>query len=268
MYYGRKKIFTTPLLVCTLVLALLVGATEQMQAQQKAKMHKVKVLAEFPHDIGSYTQGLFFLDGQLWETTGQYGQSHLIMVNLQTGKWIRKWKFNKKYFIEGSCAFGQNLYILTWMEHICFVYTLNNPEKKLKEVGKASYPTEGWGITTDGKNIIMSDGSSQLYFMDPASLYCTSRLNVTLNGKPLEYINELEWIDGKIWANVYLSDNIVIIDPATGVVTDIIECANILPQKLRTKATDVLNGIAYNPLDKSIYITGKYWPRLYKIAKP
>ena len=255
------------------VLGILISTVSVSSAQNKnsdkvikAKRHNVKVLAEYPHNTKSYTQGLFFHNGELWESTGQYGESCLLKNDLKTGKWLRKWRFHRRYFIEGSCILNNNFYILTWTEHICLIYSLNNPENKLKEVGRVSYPTEGWGITTDGKKLIMSDGSSRLYFRDPASFYCTSTLNVTLDGKPLEYLNELEWINGKIWANVYLSDNIMIIDPESGVVTDVINCSGILPNNLKTKQTDVLNGIAYNPVDGSIYITGKYWPRLYKIS--
>lgn len=241
-----------------------------LQAQGSAS--KVKVLAEYPHDISSYTQGLFFCDSLLYESTGEYGQSHFIISNPLTGKVLRKWRFQPKYFLEGSCMVGKNIYILTWQEHVCFVYNLENAKGKFKKIGQAQYASEGWGLTFDGKNLIMSDGSDKLRFLDPSNFYCTSTLSVTLNGKPLSLINELEYIEdkdgGKIWANVYLSDNIVIINPLTGCVEHIIDCSGLLPDSLKTAKTDVLNGIAYNPLNSSIFITGKHWPRLYKIAKP
>ena len=252
-------------LLLALVLLIPVSALSQDNVV-KARRHKVKVLAEYPHDTKSYTQGLFFYDGHLWETTGQYGESCLNKLDLKTGKWKRKWKFIRKYFVEGSCVLDDRFFILTWMEHTCFVFSLDNPENKLKEIGRPSYPTEGWGITTDGKRLIMSDGTSFLYFRDKSSFYSTSKIRVTLDGKPVEYLNELEWINGKIWANVYTTDDIVIIDPETGVVTDVIDCKGIIPEKLTTKATDVLNGIAFDPSDGSVYVTGKYWPRLYKIT--
>ena len=256
--------FLTAILAVALLAPL--SALSQDKSDPKARRHKVKVLAEYPHDTKSYTQGLFFYDGYLWETTGQKGESCLNMLDYKTGKWKRKWKFQDRYFIEGSCVVNDRFFILTWEEHTCFVFSLKNPQNMLKEIGWASYPTEGWGLTTDGKRLIMSDGSSSLYFRDPASFYCNSTLKVTLDGKPLIYLNELEWVKGKIWANVYLTDDIVIIDPETGYVTDVIDCKGLLPENLKTKATDVLNGIACDPSDGSIYVTGKYWPKLYKIT--
>lgn len=255
--------------LCTVVAA----ASSSLFAQNKAlkpEKVKVKVLAEYPHNTSSYTQGLFFSNGVMYESCGQYGQSHFNIVDYKSGKILRQWKFTRKYFIEGSCSFGGNVYILTWMEKTCFVFSLppvkKQTEKDLKLLGRASYNTEGWGLTTDGKELIMSDGSSKLYFLDPASFYCRRTLRVTANGAPVEYLNELEWIDGKIWANVYTSDYIVIINPQTGEVEKVIDCSGLLPESLKTSQTDVLNGIAYNPEDGSIYITGKYWPRLYKIS--
>ncbi len=235
-----------------------------------AKRSKVKVLAEYPHSRLSYTQGLFFHNGVMYESCGQYGHSNFKIVDYKTGKVLRQWNFKRKYFLEGACAFGDNVYILTWQEKMCFVYSLP-PVKRVtdndfKQIGVATYKTEGWGITTDGKELIMSDGSYNLYFLDPQSFYPRRTLRVTIDGKPLYYINELEYIEGKIWANVYTSDYIVIIDPQSGVVERIINCEGILPDNLKSSGTDVLNGIAYNPEDGSIYITGKYWPRLYKIS--
>lgn len=233
----------------------------------KAVRSKVKVLAEYPHDRGAYTQGLFIKDGVMYESSGQYGKSYFAIVNKENGKWVRKWKFMSKYFLEGACMFGDNIYILTWQEHTCFVYSLNNPEKKFKKIGTASYSTEGWGITASDSELIMSDGSSTLMFLDPGSFYCTRRIQVTLNGRAVNYLNELEYIDGKIWANVYYSDNILIINPQTGVVERVIDCSGLLPDSLRRADTDVLNGIAYDAADGSVYITGKLWPKMYKIAK-
>jgi len=242
----------------------LTGRSESSAGKTIAKKYKVRVLATFPHDRHSYTQGLFFNKGVMYESAGQYGESSFRIVDYKTGSLKKRWNFNAKYFLEGSCIFGNNIYILTWQEHSCFVYSAD----KFKKVGVASYPTEGWGLTTDGKEMIMSDGSSTLYFMDPASFYCTRRINVTLNGAPLKWINELEYIDGLVWANVYETDKMVMIDPKTGIVKAELDCSGILSASLKKADTDVLNGIAYNPLDGGIYITGKYWPRLFRIANP
>lgn len=224
------------------------------------KQYKLKVVAEYPHDVTSYTQGLFFSDGQLYESTGQYGSSTLRKVDLITGNALQRVDFNKNYFVEGSVMFGDEIYVLTWVSKIAFIYDA----KTLKVKKAVRYPREGWGITTDGTQLIASDGSSTIYFMDPA-LNVTRRVNVTVDGTPLRWLNELEYIDGKIWANVYTYDEIVIINPSNGKVEGVIDCRGLLPEELKTYDTDVLNGIAYNPKNGKIYITGKNWPKLYEI---
>lgn len=222
------------------------------------EQYKLKVVKEYPHDTGSYTQGLFFNGDQLYESTGQYGESTFRKVDLETGKALNTIKFARKYFIEGSVMLGDRLYILTWTNKVAFIYGASD----LKYSKTYTYPREGWGLTTDGKRLIASDGSSKLFFMN--SDYVQERsVNVTLNGRPVRYLNELEWIDGKVWANVYMTDAIVIINPDTGVVEAVINCQGLLPEKLRTRDTDVLNGIAYH--DGHIYLTGKNWPKLYEV---
>ena len=156
--------------------------------------------------------------------------------------------------------FDGNLYILTWESRVAFVYDAATLEYK----NTWKYPREGWGLTTDGKRLIASDGSAYLYFMDDKFAQ-KEKIQVTFNGRPVRYLNELEYIDGKIWANVYTSDEIVIINPKNGEVEGIINCRGLLPDQLRTSDTDVLNGIAYNPKDGKIYLTGKNWPRMYEI---
>lgn len=266
-----KILFSIALFSFTLFsFTLFFSSSLDAQNTTSAKRSKVKVLAEYPHSRKSYTQGLFFFNGTMYETCGEYGKSSLKIVDYKKGKVLREWKFNRKYFLEGSCVANGGLYILTWQEKTCFKFTVPPPVKAtsndLKLLGTANYNTEGWGLTSDGKELIMSNGTNQLYFLDPSSFYCKRVLNVTINGSPLYYLNELEFIEGKIWANVYTAEYIVIIDPNSGVVEHIIDCTGILPENLKTHSTDVLNGIAYNPEDKSIYITGKNWPRLYKIS--
>ena len=162
--------------------------------------------------------------------------------------------------MEGSVVLGDNLYILTWHNKVAFVYDINTLEYK----STWSYPREGWGLTTDGKSLIASDGSAVLYFMSP-DFKPERQVTVKLNGRPMRLLNELEYIDGKIWANVYTSDMILIINPEDGKVEATVDCSGLLPEKLRRPDTDVLNGIAYNPADKKLYLTGKNWPRLYEV---
>ena len=224
----------------------------------KVREYRVKVVKEYPHDPSAYTQGLFFHGGKLYESTGQYGTSSFRTVDLQTGKSLTSMQFNRTYFVEGSVIFGDDLYILTWMNKVVFKYD----PATLTYRSTQGYPREGWGLTTDGKSLIASDGTANLYFMD-ASLKVEKTLPVKMNGRPVRFLNELEWIDGKIWANVYTTDLIVIIDPKSGAVEATVDCSGLLPQSLRDANTDVLNGIAYD--GKHIYLTGKNWKRLYQI---
>lgn len=229
-------------------------------AGAKVGHYKIKVVNEYPHDVKSYTQGLFFDGGNLYESTGQYGESTFRMVDLTTGKAVRRLDFNRKYFVEGSVMFKGSLYILTWTSRVAFVYDAATLEYKKT----LSYPREGWGITTDGKQLIASDGSSNLYFMDE-SLKVKKTLSVKLEGRKVDMLNELEYIDGKVWANLYTSDLIAIINPSDGNVEALVDCTGLLPASLRDRTTDVLNGIAYNPDTKKLYLTGKYWKRLYEV---
>ena len=226
----------------------------------RVKQYKVEVVQEYSHDTKAYTQGLFFAEGRFWESTGQFGESSFREVELATGKVLSKMDFQRKYFGEGSVMLNGKLFILTWTNKVAFVYDAATLEYKQTY----SYPREGWGLTTDGESLIASDGSSRLYFMTDE--FRQERVvNVTMDGRPVRYLNELEYIDGKVWANVYTTDMIVIINPEDGKVEAQIDCSGLLPRKLRTPSTDVLNGIAYNPADGKIYLTGKYWPRLYEI---
>ena len=228
-------------------------------SQAQVKQYSYKVLKEYPHDMMAYTQGLFFHGGKLYETTGQYGTSTIRTVALATGKPVVEKKLNRKYFGEGSVILGKDLYVLTWTNKVAFRYDAATLSYKQT----VSYPREGWGLTTDGKQLIASDGSANLYFLD-ADMKLLKKLPVTMNGRPLRNLNELEWIDGRIWANVYMTDMIVMINPSSGKVEGALDCTGLLPDELYTSATDVLNGIAVDAKGK-IYVTGKNWPKLYQI---
>ena len=226
----------------------------------EVKRYRLEVVAEYPHDTQSYTQGLFFDNGQLYESTGLNGKSTFRVVDLQTGKALKRLDFDKKYFVEGSVMFDGNLYIMTWQNRVVFIYDAETLEYKSTH----RYSRQGWGITSDGKQLIASDGTANLYFMD-GNLKLDRKMLVTLNDKPVMWLNELEYIDGRIWANVYTSDEIVIINPRTGKVEGVIDCSGLLPRKLHSDTTDVLNGIAFNPADGKIYLTGKNWPKMYEV---
>lgn len=229
-------------------------------ADGAVKNYRLDVIAKYPHDTTSYTQGLFFHDGQMYETTGLRGKSTLRKVDMISGKPLKRLDFDKKYFLEGSVIFKDRLYILTWDSKVAFVYGADS----LDYLSTWSYPREGWGLTTDGKQLIASDGSSTLFFMDE-DFALQRRVNVKLEGRPVRWLNELEYIDGKIWANVYTTDEIVIIHPKDGRVEGVIDCRGLLPKRLHTSHTDVLNGIAYDHDTGKIYLTGKNWPELYEI---
>jgi len=229
---------------------------------QNVKTYGYKVEETFPHDEASYTQGLFFHDGVLYESAGQYGESSFRQVDLSSGRVLRRLGFEGRYFVEGSCVLGDKLYILTWQEKECFVYDIRSWEK----LGSFRYLGEGWGLTTDGKSLIMSDGTSTITYRNPETFAPERTVTVTLRGQKVLYLNELEYIKGEIWANVYGTDQIVRIDPATGKVRSVVNLRNILPVQLRRARTDVLNGIACDSRTGAIYVTGKYWPKMYRIT--
>lgn len=240
------------------VMVLFILASSCVNA--KVRQYKAQVVAEYPHDRTSYTQGLFFYDGQMYESTGLNGKSTFRKVDIRTGKALFRLNFDRRYFLEGSVEKDGNIYMLTWQNNVAFVYDA----KTLKYKKSYSYPREGWGLTTDGKSLIASDGSANLYFLDD-DFRTARKLTVRLNGRPVNDLNELEYIDGKIWANVYLTDLIVIVNPADGNVEATVDCSGLLPSRLRYDDTDVLNGIAYNSQNGKIYLTGKNWCRLYEI---
>ena len=227
----------------------------------KVRRYTAEAVAQYPHDTLSYTQGLFFNDGRLYESTGLNGLSTLREVDLQTGSALQRVDFEPEIFAEGCVPVDDWMYVMTWQNGRIFRFGLDSLE--LRWAG--DYPREGWGITTDGEDLYASDGSAHIYVMD-RELRLKRKLTVRNDGKTVRWLNELEWIDGKIWANVYCTDLIVVIDPRTGDVCRIIDCSKIYPAKTRRPGDDVLNGIALNPADGKVYITGKNWPWLYEIV--
>ena len=241
-----------------ILLAVALLATASACSASGPGQYSVKVVKDYPHDRGAYTQGLFFHDGILYESTGQCGHTSFRKVDLETGKVLRKLDFDRKYFGEGSVILDNRMYMLTWTSKVAFVYDAGT----LKYLKTCAYPREGWGLTTDGKSLIASDGSAYLYFMD-TGFNVTRKIKVTMNERPVRLLNELEWINGKIWANVYTTDMILIINPSSGKVEGVVDCSGLLPQSLRRRDTDVLNGIAVK--EGRIFLTGKNWPKLYEV---
>jgi glutaminyl-peptide cyclotransferase len=217
----------------------------------------------YAHDPQAFTQGLFFRDGQLYETTGIPGRSTLRRVDLKSGKVLQKTELPKEVFGEGSTAVGDNILGLTWQSKTGYVFDAKTFAMK----AKFPYEGEGWGLASDAKNVYMSDGSASIRVLDPATLKEVRRVQVTADGKPIDSLNELEVVDGELYANVWGTDVIARIDPASGKVTGWIDLTNLLPREKRgTSSVDaVLNGIAYDGKHRKLYVTGKLWPKLFEI---
>lgn len=220
------------------------------------------VTSTFPHDTSSYTQGLEFYNGQLFESTGNYGHSKLLKVDIKTGKALQQIAIDSIYFGEGMTVLNDTIYQLTWREKVVFVYAA----KDFKKIKEFPLSTEGWGLTNDGKNLIVTDGSNNLYFYEPSTFRLLRTQSVTEDGMPSVNLNELEYINGFIYANQYQYPYIFKIDPNSGQILaklDLSDLANRI--KAKYPKADVLNGIAYHPGLKKIYVTGKLWPELFEI---
>jgi len=228
---------------------------------QPVPVYTYKVVNTFPHDREAYTQGLAFDNGILYEGTGGYGSSSIRKVDLASGRVLQEYKLPARYFGEGITLYKDTIIQLTWKSNTGFVYDRNS----LNLLREFSYPTEGWGITYDGNSIVMSDGTSDLYFLDPKNFNTTGYIEVRDKHSPLNMINELEYINGKIFANVWGTENIVIIEPGDGSVTGWIDLSGLLDTGYYNNPVDVLNGIAYDAKTDRMYVTGKLWPLLFEI---
>ncbi|HWB27733.1 MAG TPA: glutaminyl-peptide cyclotransferase [Chitinophagaceae bacterium] len=226
------------------------------------------IIKTYPHDTSSYTEGLFWLNNALWESTGNYGSSELRKNNLATGKPERMVKLDKQYFGEGISVINNKLYQLTYKEKTVFVYDTAT-FKKVKEFEWVT--GEGWGMTHNDSELIISNGSSNLYFVDPETFKIKRITGVTDNYGPVTYLNELEYVDGSVYANIWQTNTIVKIDPVTGKVTGKMDMAGLLDKNGMPEPDEwyeegnVLNGIAYDPAKKSFYVTGKDWPAVFEI---
>jgi glutamine cyclotransferase len=219
-----------------------------------------EIVRVYPHDRSAFTQGLVYHNGFLYEGTGLDEESTIRKVKLETGEVLQR-RLVPGVFGEGIVLWKDRLYELTWTHQLGFIYDAATFEPR----GRFQYPGEGWGLTHDGKRIVMSDGTAQLRFWDPETLQETGRITVADDGRPVAKLNELEYVKGEIWANVWETERIVRIDPATGKVTGWIDLSGILPRADRNDLTDVLNGIAYDAHGDRIFVTGKRWPKLFEI---
>ena len=256
------------------MLLLVVGCAGQAKSSDKgdakphreapkvtfAELYDYRIVAEYPHSEHSYTQGLQYVDGVMWEGTGQEGHSHLQRISLTTGKVDIVASLPDNEFGEGITLYKERIYQLTWLSRKAYIYDLEG-----KHLRTLTYEGEGWGITTDGERLYMSDGTATIRLVNPETLATEGSICVMYNGEPLGNINELEWGEGYIWANVYLTDSIVKINPETGVVEGYVDLPALRALLKNNPEAEAFNGIAYNADNHHIYVTGKDWNRLFEI---
>jgi glutamine cyclotransferase len=237
------------------------GSTPGVSAGPAPARLSFAVAHTYPHDPDAFTQGLVYRDGFLYESTGLNGRSSLRKVEIETGRVLQRRDVEPQYFAEGLVDWEQRLIQLTWQSNIGFVYALDSFEP----TGTFSYAGEGWGLTRDDTGLLMSDGSSSLRRLHPETLAEVGRIQVTERGFPVNDLNELEMVDGEVFANIWQTDDIVAIDPATGYVTARIDFGPLRTQLNATAPIDVLNGIAWDASGRRLFVTGKLWPKLFEV---
>ena len=246
--------------ILTLAWSSLSGHSAQLTGKHPPE-YTFKVVHQFPHDSKAFTQGLAFRDGYLYEGTGLHGRSSLRQVRLESGEVVRKVDLAPQFFGEGVTLLGHEVIQLTWQSHIGFVYRLSD----FRWLRSFSYPGEGWGATTSGREIFMSDGTPEIHILDSSTFLEKRRLKVRDGGAPIAQLNELEFVEGQIFANVWQTDRIARISPQTGEVVGWIDLTGLLSPAQRTDPDAVLNGIAYDPQRKRLFVTGKLWPAIFEI---
>jgi glutaminyl-peptide cyclotransferase len=246
---------------CSLFNADKGGTTGAVVNDRSITRYTFEVVRSFPHDSQAFTQGLVFENGALYESTGLNGRSSLRKMDLPSGNVLMKVNVSQQYFAEGMTIFRGKVFQLTWKAGKGFIYDPATFEK----TGEFAYTGEGWGLTNDDHSLIMSDGSSTLRFINPDNFTVEQTIKVTANGQPVERLNELEYVDGEIFANIWETDKIVRIDPHSGKVVGSIDLTGLLPESDRTPETDVLNGIAYDAATGRLFLTGKLWPKVFEV---
>jgi len=253
------KLFIPGLIIILVV--LLVLFCRDSKNPEVPTTYTYEIVNTFPHDRNAFTQGLVFEDGVLYEGTGLYGRSTLRKVELETGNVLQIHQLLTKFFGEGITIYGDNIIQLTYKENVGYVYN----KETFELLHKFNYPTEGWGITHNGRHLIMSDGTPTLYFINPETFEQVSRIKVYDGNTPLWGLNELEYVEGQIYANIWPTERIAVIAPNTGRVTGWIDMKGLLTQQDYSRAVDVLNGIAYDKKNDRLFVTGKFWPKLFEI---
>ncbi len=235
------------------------GTTTELS--QEKTFYTFRIVDVYPHQTDAFTQGLVFEDGVLYEGTGLQGKSSLRKVELETGRVLHRYDLPEAYFGEGITIYQDMIIQLTWKSGKGFIYNKND----FNLLSEFTYPTEGWGITHNGKTLFMSDGTSTIYFLDPLNLETTGSIEVHDDGVPVDRLNELEYINGRIYSNIWQTDRIAIINPEDGAVTGWIDLTGLLQTQDYSGPADVLNGIAYDKQGDRLFVTGKLWPYLFEI---
>jgi glutamine cyclotransferase len=244
------------------LLAVLAGCANDSVAAPAAE--RLTIIAEHPHDPEAYTQGLLFHEGIFYESTGLNGSSSVRKVEIETGRVLEKRNLDNAYFGEGLAILDGRAYQLTWRNRVAFVWDVET----LELLGSHPITSDGWGLTTDGSHLILSDGTHLLRFIDPATFEIVRTLQVTYDGRVVNQLNELEWVRGEIWANIYQQDRIARIDPTTGVITGWVSTEGLLSWLERRAGAEVANGIAYDSIGDRLWLTGKLWPKVFQVQRP
>jgi len=254
------KTLALPTQIATLVLAFSLPACT---ARAAVPVYGYRVVHSYPHDTGAYTEGLFYRDGYLYESTGNVGESTIRKVDLATGQVLQQRELPPPDYGEGIVAWRNQLVELTWQSHKGYTYDLDS----FRPTGSFRYPGEGWALTANDRHILMSDGTPTIRVLDPQTLSQVSAIFVTADGAPVQNLNELEWVNGQLYANVWLTSRIARIDPASGHVVGWIDLTGLGPKSDETfdPTNDVLNGIAWDAQGKRLFVTGKRWPKVYEI---